>query len=352
MLEEKLNEFNIFALRDFARRTGVVSPTSKKKDVLIKEIMEILSGQKQPLDVKTKQGRPPKTFGYNFSNLFNEVGNTSLKQNVEEFKDDDIITVAGWVELVNGNSALLWVVKDFKIENYFISKEVIKDYEVKHGDRVVAEVEAGENGKVIKRIFSINDYPIMKLPEQRVDYSEIFHNVPNRKLKFKSKSFQNLNLYIGENVYIYGKNNNQNTSVAVDIMNDSEIENKIYINISIAEKNKIYLSNLKHSENFLANITDDVNIVRRMIMLAVERAKRILEKGEDVLIVVDDVSSIFGVDKDELNLVKNLISITKEGNENGSITILAVMPNEQTNQIEKLADKRLKIENGNSQILN
>ena len=40
-MENKLNELNIFALRDLARKTGVSSPTSKKKEELIKNIIEI-----------------------------------------------------------------------------------------------------------------------------------------------------------------------------------------------------------------------------------------------------------------------------------------------------------------------
>ena len=77
--------------------------------------------------------------------------------------------------------------------------------------------------------------------------------------------------------------------------------------------------------------------------MATERSKRFLEAGEDALVVVDDISSIYGIDKEGLNLVKNLVSITKEGGKKGSITLLAVMPNESFNQIEKLADRRLKI---------
>ena len=33
MLEKNLNELTVFALRDLARRTGVASPTNKKKEL-------------------------------------------------------------------------------------------------------------------------------------------------------------------------------------------------------------------------------------------------------------------------------------------------------------------------------
>ena len=351
-MENKLNELNIFALRDFARHTGVKSPTSKKKNQLIKEIIEITSGQKQPNVNKSKQGRPPKLFGYNFAHMFNssnevDLARKTFNQDVAEIECDEIVTVAGWLELVNNNAAMLWVQNKFSTEKYFVPSEVLKNVEFRLGDRVVAQINTDEARKIVKEIFSINDCPILKMPEHRVDYFEIEHNLPQRKLKFSSQKFSNLNLMIGENLYLYGDNNNLNTTTVVEMLNDCEIENKIYLNISIAEKNKIYLSKLSGVETFFANITDETDFVKTIVCLAAERVKRILETGEDVLFVIDDISSVAGIEKVGLDLVKNLVSVTKEGNSQGSITLLAVVPNTQFNQIEKLADKRIKIENDN-----
>ena len=346
-MENKLNELNIFALRDLARRTGVKSPTSKKKEELIQGIVEIMSGKKHPEMNKTKQGRPPKVFGYDFANVFNanlQTGSTViLNQDVKDVQDGDMMTVAGWLELVNNNSGILWVNKNLKNDNYFVPQKVMADLELRMGDRIVAEVCNDESQKIVKRIFSINDCPIQHL-EKRREYSLIEHCLPERQLNFKNVNYQNLNLKIGENVYIYGENNNANTLLAVDILNQCEIENKIYINISLAEKNKMFLKDLKNCENFIAYLTDEIYVVRRIVFLAIERAKRILEIGENVMIVVDDMMSISGIDKDNLNLVKKLVSTTKEGKDLGSITLVAVMPNHNLVQIEKLADQRFLIE--------
>lgn len=69
MTEQQLNELSIFALRELARRTGVYAPTSKKKGELIREIIDISEGKKQPHIAKTKQGRPPKDIGYSFDDI-------------------------------------------------------------------------------------------------------------------------------------------------------------------------------------------------------------------------------------------------------------------------------------------
>ena len=347
VMEKKLNELNIFALRDLARRTGVNSPTSKKKDELIKGILEIMSGEKQPEISKTKQGRPPKVFGYDFAHVFDadfQHGSSMVfNQSVEDSQDEDMVTVAGWVELVNNNSAILWVNKDLKNEYYFVPKNVVGLIDLRMGDRVVGEVCVDDNQKVVKKIFSVNDCPVQHLT-RRLKFEDVEHCWLNKSLKF-DKEYSYLNLKFGENVYLYGSNNNCNTKIIIDALMHCQIQNKIYLNISLAEKNKIFLSKLQNCENFVANLTDDVDLVRRLVSLAMERAKRILEIGEDVVIAVDDLTSISGIDKDNLNLVKKLVSISKTGKEKGSITLLAVMPNEGLVQVEKLADKRLTIEN-------
>ncbi|MCQ2564441.1 MAG: hypothetical protein MJ152_01080, partial [Clostridia bacterium] len=62
MTREELNELSIFALRELARRAGVASPTSKKKEELIVGILDITEGRAMPNIAKTKQGRPPKNY--------------------------------------------------------------------------------------------------------------------------------------------------------------------------------------------------------------------------------------------------------------------------------------------------
>ena len=101
MTEEQLNELSIFALRELARRTGVYAPTSKKKNELIREIIDISEGKKQPYIAKTKQGRPPKGIGYSFADILmpktyldmSQPSNiVSFNQKKVEFQYDDIKT--------------------------------------------------------------------------------------------------------------------------------------------------------------------------------------------------------------------------------------------------------------------
>lgn len=58
--EQKLQNLRIHELRDLARKIGVRSPTSQKKEDIIEKILEIISGESSPYVSNTKQGRPAK----------------------------------------------------------------------------------------------------------------------------------------------------------------------------------------------------------------------------------------------------------------------------------------------------
>lgn len=346
-----LEELNIFALRELARRVGVSSPTSKKKEQLIENIISIQSGETQPIHAKTKQGRPPKNYGYNLNIIddmcLNNSRSVSFKQDVQSYDDADVETAAGYIELINNNSAFLWVNKNNKFINYFVTSDVIKGLNLKTADRVVAKLNVNNNQTTVGEIYNVNGCPKEKYNSNRVDYEDIEHVVQTKKLKFNNSDYDNLELNMGENTYVYGANNKQNTDTIIKIMNDCACEYKIYVNVSITEKNKVFLNKIQFAEKFVANLTDDLEMSRRVLTLAIERAKRLIENGDDVLVVVDDMLSVSSVDKENLIFTKNLVAITKQAKKQGSITLLSVMPNKTLTQIEKLADKRLYVvENG------
>ena len=165
----------------------------------------------------------------------------TLKQNKTEYKNAEIVTIAGWLEMVNNNSALLWCEKDLKLQNYFVPSELLEGVNVKNGDRVVAEVSFDDSVKIVEKLFSVNDCPAVQLVEERVDYENVQHKLPMQNLTFQDESFNNLNLKKGENIYLYGNNNNSNTITLVNMLNLCDVQNKIYVNVSLAEKNKIFI---------------------------------------------------------------------------------------------------------------
>ena len=349
IVDKQLNELSIFSLRELARRTGVSSPTSKKKQQLIDDIIAINNGVKKPHIPKTKQGRPPKTFGYDASSIFNNKSSfaptfskeTSLNQKVNNFELETCSTMNGVVEIVSNNVGFLWVNKFQDYDCYFIPTHIVEKYNLKSGEDVLAKVIFNDDGVIVQDISKINGVSIKKNQELRKNYYDVEHNTNTTKIEINK--FENLNIFNGENTYLYGKDNNKNTAFVIDLLNNAKVDKKIYINVSIVEKNKHILKTIEGAELYVSKITDNLETSRRIVSLAIERALRLFEQDKHILIVVDDALSVASVDTQELEILKRLMSITKFSKD-ASISIVSVMDEDkQINQIEKLADNKIRI---------
>ena len=349
MTEQQLNDYSIFTLRELARRVGVKSPTSKKKEQLIKEILEIESGARTPNEV-SKQGRPPKNFGYSFIDVMNPensvfagktLTNISFKQEAPKFDYNDSKDICGYVEQVNEHTNFLWVKNNLEYNCYFIPANLVAKHSLKTGDLVNVEIGSAEEKMLVKEILAINSCPVNKAQAKRSDYYKIEHILPSRKMEFKD--FENLNINYGESVYFYGDNNTLNSINTIDLLNNASAK-KIYLNLSVAEKNKHIVGKLKNAEMFVSDVFEGSEKSKKLIAIAFERAKRLFELGLDVVVLIDDVQTIWSIDDGEHQLVKKLMSLTKEAGKKGSISIWALMSeNDQLKLFEKLADKRFKI---------
>jgi len=246
-MEEQLQELSIFALRELARRTGVNSPTSKTKQQMINDIIAIKNGVKKPHIPKTKQGRPPKSFGYDFSNIFADKNHiapafsksATLKQDSEEFKNISSCEVEGIVEVVSNNVGFVWVNNLQDYDCYFVPSAVVEKYAVSSGDKVKAVINFENEQTIVESFVSINDVPANK-QVAKINYFDIEHLVTDEEFEFSKNEFANLKIVKGQNAYLYGKDNNQNTKLVINLLNSCKVENKIYINVSIAERINIF----------------------------------------------------------------------------------------------------------------
>ncbi len=363
MTEEQLNKLNIYELRTLARRTGVVSPTSKRKDELIREVIAINSGSKERHISKTKQGRPPKNFvGYGLINVFMpEEQNSlypdrlpsaymSLAQNQPKFTVGDVKSFIGYVEFLTSNSIILRPYDLTSRECVYVPIEIAERYNLRAGDLLEVEIEPAsiDSPAICKDVFTINACPISKYsPDTRLEYFDIRHIKPTKVIEFNNQEYSFLKMKHGEMIFVYCNNNNETTITATEMLNSVKDGRKLYINPSIIEKNRVSLDGLENTEKFVSSIISDEQNTKRVLNLAINRIKRIVEKGDRVIVLIDDVKTISLVD-DNLFLTKNLLSLTKEGGNSGSATIIALVPNnEKINlSLNKLCDKSYDLVDG------
>ncbi len=340
---EDLDDLNIFALRDFARKIGVKSPTSKTRAEIIKEINDIKSGAKEPNFSTTRHGRPPKTGFQYLSVQNNEPPSKTIIFNQErvkfEYTSGDSV-ISGYVEIVNQNSAILWQYKNDNFISFYIPSEVCFISPIKTGDFVIAELQFQDGQPVVKKILNINNTPLNSLPKSRADFNKIESVLPDKILKFKNDTYSNLNIKYGENVFISGEDYNLNTQEIINILNSADGTKNIYINISMIDKNFIFLKELRNADCFIAKLTDKTDYINHVLCLAVERIKRLIECKKQVLVAVDDLTTIMS-NANFAEFGKNLLSLSKNTKRYGSATILSIV--QENSALQKLADKHLKV---------
>lgn len=336
MKEQQLNDLSIFSLRELARRTGVNSPTSKRKNQLIEEIMAIREGRQQPINTSSRQGRPPKGFILDIDEVIHADNKVlTLNQNDDDYNAEKCI-VSGYVEKLNNNVGFLWVKEGNVFKNYFIPMSALGG-NVLSGDFVSAEMLKNADGMVAKKVIDIDGVAVESF-NNRLNFDSLEHKLSTKNICLNSEKYKTHNFMYGENIFIYGNNNNEKTSCVIDILNNCDADAKIYINHAMVDKSKIFLKNINNAEVFTTSMMDEIDYAKRITTLVVERAKRFVEMGKSCVIAIDDVLTMASID---LNMIKQLISTTKNTKE-GSITIFAVMSkNEKTDIFEKLADKKL-----------
>lgn len=345
MDREQLNGHSIFALREFARRTGVSSPTSKSKETLIQEILDISEGRKAPKISKTRQGRPPKNYGYPIVDMFingkaQTVSQTILEQHkVPYVYETESHSVTGYAEVINPLQTLLWELTGGGLVCYYIPNSMSAEYSIKSGDLISAELGIGEKSNQVKEIYCINNIPLKKHSKERLDYYKIPAVRANKNVQFQNPTYANFNIKYGEAAFIYGVNNAEVSTSVINLINDCLADAKLYINVSIVEKNKYLLEDVSGTENFTVNMVEDAQVAKKVITLATERMKRLLEKGNNVVVAIDDVKTLLSVE-DCLSITKVLMSLAKTC-EKGSVTLIAAV-GESGSIFEKLADCRIK----------
>ncbi len=342
MTEDQLDKLSIFQLRELARRMGVFSPTSKRKGELIESIMDISNGNASPHFSKTKQGRPPKNAGFNFVDvLMPETTSQPFVLSQGDF--GKISQVEGVVEISNGLNGFVWQFKDNRYNCIFLPAKLISEYNLKMGDKICGKVMYKDGQLSVSQLTKINGGRLARQLNVPA-YDAIKHDVNTQKIEMDGI---NLDVKHGENCYFVGDNNNTNTTHLIDVLNACKADRKIYINCSIAAKNEGYLDAINNDTDlFVSRITDTEETAKKIIALACAYAKRGLESKQKVIIAVDDIFGVMSVCADDELVAGNLLSLTKNGENGGAITILAVYKDDKySKRYEKLADHIIDFKN-------
>ena len=348
MTIEQLQNLTIFEIREVARRAGITPGTRRKQDI-IEDIIAVQEGKITPSTEK-KHGRPPKSLG--LADFFVSTPSSAIfpeqdaivlnNEDTMNFKYGDVLEVTGILQIKDNKTAQLWERENFHYNRYNVPIQLVLDYNLKQGDKLFACASASAQGSVVKAIYRINDLKLNEQPAVK-NYNDITHTQPSKTIP----NNLNLNLKFGETCFVNGESNNQNSTALIDLLNSCKADYKLYINCTIAEKNKFILEKLNSDvEQFVASMADGINTAKDIINLSITRAKRIFETGKTCVIVIDDLLSVIGLCPEDNLLARKLINLTKNSEEGSITTIVAVNDNKYCLPFLKLADAKFNVVDG------
>ena len=301
-----LELLRIHELRDLARKMGVKSPTTMKRDDLIKEINKIMQGEAKPYIKANKQGRPARNQSnfavndlfvpsyddfmdeelrpYNTSSNSEYTWEVAMPQAVyTAVTDDNLDECEGFVDINSKGYGMLRN-KDFvpRVSDKYISPIIIKKYSLKSGDLIKGNSKfvSADKPEVLVEVLSEEIDRKFDFEKERVILGRFIEDLPH---------IQKINL--GGRYQVVAKNRIEKNEIIKDLLSeltkDKTIDVKTFIlnagNLTESYKNV-------ETKTIPFNVRDDESI--KATELYFEYCKRQVEESKDIVVVVDSLSQL------------------------------------------------------------
>lgn len=380
-----LNTQPLNELRAYGRKVGVEEPTKKRKDDLITDIVDILSGIKQPIK-QSKRGAPVKS----------DYFDPQILQKMEEFRcrlypestlqqeqKSDVATAKPWKddenlerlrafrdqppnELVLCSStykgqltkidALYWLLPlncSVNGEKLLMAEEFVKRYDLRVGDVIDCLAKQSDNFLIVVEIVKVNGTPLQSL--QREKFDEADASYPSEKLQFYKENVGDAltGKYLDWLLPVY--RGQRGIVLSLPKAGKSRLLYTMAQNLTACEPDVVVLALLvgqspeeisRYRKTFnqeqlvYTTYDDDSEWQVFTANFLLERAKRFAESGKDVVLFVDGLNVLAraynetkdsvggkllvgGLESKTLQYIKKFFGSARNLEKSGSLTIVA-----------------------------
>ena len=386
-----IEKLRIHELRDFARKLGVGSPTTMKKDELIGKILSIVGDQAGVVtdskivkdskefdffdllyennfsilnellsdkasntdsgDASDKQNNTviiKKSYNYHDNNF--QIGNNSfsfcLKQNELQFRDNDLFEVEGYLDIHPNGYGILRSNGFVPSENdSYISTSLVKKYKLKKGQYLSGKAKfvMVDKPKIVYEITEIDGNKDNKneLSFEDLDYNGIGNEYYLDKFNLKIRK--------GERHYIESLSIKEAVDFGFDLVDENNVCVKL-INIKARPEDN-YKS---HQRLQVINVPfnkSEIEVVNA-VELVCERIKRDFEQGKQNILIIYNFSELIrifnvacegSVDYDKINAkavnkIYNILYMSKYLNENVCASVVCIDKNGVPRDITSLME--------------
>ena len=314
---EQLEGMNLFVLREIGREIGVKAPAAKKKDDLINDIMAIQDNRLKPV-APSKLGAPPKKMDlsqfyakerrseFEPYNAQSYEGNTFFKD-IEAIDDYNTFIMEGVLEQVSLSYGFL------RTNNYenshddvFVSGQNIRKFNLRPGDKVRAKAKyvQEKNSAALQDVILINDLdPALFL--KRNNFDDLIPYYPTERLKLETAgdnnvSIRSIDLFAplgkGQRGLIVAPPKTGKTTLLKLIAQSIEKNYKdVKLIILLIDERPEEVTDIKRSvqgEVVFSTFDECAEHHIRAAELVINRAKRLVEVGQDVVILMDSITRL------------------------------------------------------------
>ena len=315
--KEQLDNMNLFVLREIGREIGVKAPAAMKKDNLINDIMAIQDNRLEPV-APTKLGAPPKKMDlsqYYVKDRRSEFepydaesyeGNTRFSD-VESIDDYNTFIMEGVLEQVSSGYGFL------RTNNYenshddvFVSLQNIRKFNLRRGDKVRAKAKyvSEKNSAALQDVILINDLE-PKVFLKRNNFDDLTPYYPTERIKLEREDENNISIRCidlfaplgkGQRGLIVAPPKTGKTTLLKLIAQSIEKNHKeIKLIILIIDERPEEVTDIKRSVNgevVFSTFDECAEHHIRAAELVINRAKRLVEVGQDVVILMDSITRL------------------------------------------------------------
>ncbi len=361
LLSEKvLLEKHLSVIRELGRQIGVRAPAGKKKEQIIKEIIAIQNGQLAPIKSNNK-GAPPKinvdvsefyqTEDTPFGEIFPEPPHKLVVSDVIR----GAFEVEGVLELnVAGYGFLRVSNYENSKEDIYVSQANIKKYNLRRGDKVhgIAKGVRDNDLPALQEVRSINGLD-PELYSKRKYFDNLVSYYPTHKIKLETDgedspvALRLLDLFVplgkGQRGLIVAPPKTGKTTLLKQIAQSIEKNHKdIDLIVLLIDERPEEVTDIKRcikGEVVYSTFDENPEHHVKAAELVINRAKRLVEVGKDVVILMDSITRLAraynntvessgktlsgGLDPNAMTGPKRFFGAARNTEDGGSLTILS-----------------------------
>lgn len=312
LTKEEWGKLSLAVLREIGRQSGVKSPCSLKKEQLIQDIMAIQAGTLCPF-LSNGVGAPPKSSidvseYYLVPKEYTSIDTQGAEYRFNDVVEEDSFIAEGVLEQTSSSYGFL------RVSNYenstgdiFISAQNIKKYNLRVGDKVrcYAKVERKDESAAFRSAIAINDL----MPEvflTRENFDDLVPYYPTRRINLLTEQTKNdlslrcLSLFaplgMGQRGLIVAPPKTGKTTLLKKLAGAIEENHpEIKLIVLLIDERPEEVTDIKRSvKGEVVFSTFDENPAHhvRAAELVIKRAKRLVEVGQDVVILMDSLTRL------------------------------------------------------------